>query len=85
MDDIVVPRWFHSTTVLVKKVSKLFSSVWVNYEASVIVPYVTVYGVARYNVLVCTRADKSIRLLLFCKFVSRYGRRQTLNHLEEKD
>ena len=81
---MLLSRWFHSTTVLEKKSFEIVQFAWVNYEASVIVHYVTVYGVARYKVLVCTRADKSTMLLLFCKFVSRYGRHQTLNHLEEK-
>ena len=43
----VVPLHSSSTE---EGVSKLFSSALVNYEASVIVPYVTVYGVARYKV-----------------------------------
>ena len=54
MDDVVVqvvPLHNSSTD---EAVSKLFSSAWVNYEASVIVPYVTVYGAARNEVLVCT-------------------------------
>ena len=54
MDDVVVqvvPLLNSSTE---EGVSKLISSAWVNYEASVIVPYVTVYGVARNEVLVCT-------------------------------
>ena len=52
MDDVVVqvvPLHNRSTE---ERVSKLFSSAWVNYEASVIVPYVIVYGVAKYKVLV---------------------------------
>ena len=83
-DDVVQVVPLHNSSTE-EGVSKLFSSAWVNYEASVIVPYVTVYGVARNEVLVCAGADKSTRLLLFCEFVSRYGRHQTLNHLEEKD
>ena len=54
MDDVVVqvaPLHKSSTE---EGVLKLFSSAWVNYKASVIVPYVTVYGVARNEVLVCT-------------------------------
>ena len=85
MDDVVVQVVPLHNSSRENGVSKLFSSAWVNYEASVIVPYVTVFGVARYKVLVCTRADKSTRLLLFCEFVSRYSQHQTLNHLEEKD
>ena len=80
MDDVVVQVVpLHNSST--EGGSKLFSSACMNYETSVIVPYVTVYGVAIYKVLVCTRADKSTRLLLFCEFVSRYGRHQTSNHL----
>ena len=53
MDDVVVQVVpLHNSST--EGVSKLFSSAWVNYEASVIVPYGTVYGVARNEVLVCT-------------------------------
>ena len=85
MDDVVVQVIPLHNSSREERVSKLFSSAWVNYEASVIVSCVTVYGVARYKVLVCTRADKSTRLLLLCEFISRYGRQQTLNHFEEKN
>ena len=85
MDDVVVQVVPLNNSSREERVSKLLSSAWVNYETSVIVPHVTVYGVARYKVLVCTRADMSTRLLLFREFVSRYGRHQALNHLEEKD
>ena len=85
MDDVVVQVVPPHNSSTEERVLKLFSFAWLDYKASVIVPYVSVYGVARYKVLVCTRADKSTRLLLFCEFVSRYGRHQTLNHLEERD
>ena len=85
MDDVVVQVVPLHNSSREERDSKLYSSAWVDYKASVTVPYVTVYGVARNEVLVCTRADKSTRLLLFCEFVSRYGRHQTINHLEEKD
>ena len=55
MDDVVVQVVPLHNSSTEEGVSMLFSSAaWVNYEASVIVPYVTVYGVARYKVIVCT-------------------------------
>ena len=54
MDEVVVQVVPLHNSSTEEGVSKLFSSAWVNYEASVIVPYATVYGVARNEVLVCT-------------------------------
>ena len=50
MDEVVVQVVPLHSSSTEEGVSKLFSSALVNYEASVIVPYVTVYGVARYKV-----------------------------------
>ena len=47
MDDVVLVVPLHNSS-REKRVLKLFSFAWVNYEASVIVPYITVYGVARF-------------------------------------
>ena len=58
MDDVVVQVVPLHNSSREERVSKLFNFEWVDYEASVIVPYVTVYGVARYKVLACTRVDK---------------------------
>ena len=69
MDNVVVQVVPLHNSSREERVSKLFSSAWVDYESSVIVPYVTVYGVARCKVLVCTRVDKSTRLI-FLKFCS---------------
>ena len=73
MDDVVVQVVPLHNSSSEEGVSKLFSSAWVNYEASVIVPYVTVYGVARDEVLVCTWADKSTRFLLFCEWTDKFS------------
>ena len=54
MDDVVVQVVPLHNSSTEEGVSKLISSAWVNYKASVIVPYATVYGVARNEVLVCT-------------------------------
>ena len=63
MDDVVVQLVPLHNSSREERVSKLFSSAWVNYEASVIVPYVTVYGVARYKVhLIETSTKKSASL-----------------------
>ena len=85
MDDVVP---LHNSS-REERVSKLFSFAWVDYEASVIVPYVTVYGVARSKVLVCTRADKSTTVPGFCCFVNlsagMAGTRPSTTLVEEKD